>query len=158
LRVNQEAKVMAARWIGIGIAAVVVAAALGAAGDGEGEGEKTAGGLAHADPAAIEKAYLDATRAFLHEDIEGVKDALGRIEDGCRRLNPTPEIPSTITSYDRAFHTAVTMAREDAERGRFDKCFEQYYWIQKGCVECHRRSIEHGLLPTAKTAAPGEEP
>jgi hypothetical protein len=142
--------------MGAGIAAVVVVAALAATGDGE--GEKQEAGSVHADPAALEKAYLDATRAFLHEDIEGVKDALERIENGCRRLNPSPEMPSTISSYDRAFHTALTMAREDAERGRFDKCFEQYYWIQKGCVECHRRSIEHGLMPIAEAAASGEEP
>ena len=144
------------RWLNVAIAAVVVAAALGAAGDGH--GEKTASGTVHPDPAAIEAAYIDATRAFLHEDLEGVKDALGRIEDGCRRMNPDPEIPSTVTSYDRAFHTALTMAREDAHRGRFDKCFEQYYWIQKGCVECHRRSVEHGLMPIAKAAEPAEEP
>lgn len=147
---------MAARWIAVGIVTVVVAAALGAADDAK--NEKAASGTVHPDPAAIEAAYLDATRAFLHEDIDGVRDALGRIEDGCRRMNPSPGISSTITSYDRAFHTALTMAREDAQRGRFDKCFEQFYWIQKGCVECHRRSIEHGLMPTAKAAEPVEEP
>jgi hypothetical protein len=146
---------MAARWISVVILGTLVAAAFGASGGGE--AEKTGSGLVHVDPGALETALLDATRAFLHEDLDGVKDALGRIESGCRRLNPDPAIPSTIFSYDRAFHTALTIAREDAARGRFDKSFEQFYWIQKGCVECHRRSIEHGLLPI-RTAAPGEDP
>ncbi len=142
-----------ARGLGVLVAGCLLAAVLGAAT----VDEDSSGGPEpiHSDPELVESALIDAVLAYVNDDLDEARQALIGIEAGCRRLEPTPEMPSEISGYDRAFHTALTRAREDAARGNYDRSFEQFFWIQKGCRECHRHAAKHGLRPTE--AAPSTE-
>ena len=106
----------------------------------------------HVDGDAVEKALLEATRAYLYSDLEAVDVALDRLEAGCRRLSreATPEIPDPVITYDRAFHLALDASREQARRGNMEESFNQFIWIQRGCRRCHKLSRENGLASIGK--------
>ena len=116
----------------------------------------------HTDPEKVQAGLIEGVLGFVNGDLEQVRTGLAAIEDGCRRVAPAPEVPSEVSGYDRAFHTALTRTRELAARGDYDRSFEQFFWIQKGCLECHRRATEHGLRegpqPPDNTDEPGVRP
>ncbi len=99
----------------------------------------------HTDPQRVQAGLIEGVLGYVNDDLDQVRRGLAAIESACRRLAPAPEIPSEISGYDKAFHTALTRTREYAARGDYDRSFEQFFWIQKGCRECHRRAVEHGL-------------
>ncbi len=111
----------------------------------------------HSDPELVESGLIDAVLGFVNGDLDKVREGLGAIEAGCRRLEPTPEMPSEVSGYDRAFHNALTRTREQAARGDYERSFDQFFWIQKGCHECHRRAAEHGLRPEETPPSTGED-
>jgi hypothetical protein len=95
----------------------------------------------HADGAALERAVLDATIAFLHSDLHAAREALDRIAAGCRRLSrdEVPRPPEDELLGDQVFHKTVDFAREFATGGEIDKAFDQFVWAQKTCRTCHDR-------------------
>lgn len=126
--------------LGGAVGCILVAAAAGPSGSG-GESQPIVPSAvrAHADPAALERAVLDATLAFLRADLASARSALDRIEEGCNRLKRdegTP-FPGEVVVYDQAFHTALDFAREYAVKGRLEESFDQFVWIQRGCRGCH---------------------
>ncbi len=143
---------------------ILLAVSLVLASAGDAPGPETRGEAAeaarhvpvHTDPAALEQAVLDATRALLREDTRSAREALDRVEAGCRRLtqDDAPAIPSDIISYDRALHVTIDTAREYAMRGKLDKTFEQFYWIQRSCFTCHDAARKAGILDERKAGAP----
>lgn len=102
----------------------------------------------HADAAALERAVLDTTAAFLHEDLPAARAALDRVEAACRRLGPddTPAYASELVVYDQAFHVTIDRAREFAGRGIADKAFDQFVWMQRGCRACHDLARKSGSM------------
>ncbi len=114
--------------------------------------------VVHVDGAAFEAALLDAVRAFIRGDATGAETAMALMEEKCHRLTSDAAIPEEIQSYDFAFHAALTRAREFASRGDYDRSFEQFVWIQKGCRGCHALAVEHGVAaPVIRTAAGGTD-
>lgn len=105
----------------------------------------------HPDGKAAEQAVLDATLAFLREDLKAARPALDRIEAGCRRLreDDLATYGSELVSYDRAFHAALDVSREMATAGNAQRSWEQFMWVTKGCRTCH------GL---ARAPRPGDVP
>jgi hypothetical protein len=93
----------------------------------------------HADGKALEQAVLDATLAFLREDLKTARAALDRIEAGSRRLreDDVALYGSEVTTYDRAFHAALDVSREMATAGKLPRSWEQFMWVTKGCRTCH---------------------
>jgi hypothetical protein len=93
----------------------------------------------HADAKATEQAVLDATLAFLREDLGAARPALDRIEAGCKRFREDDRdvYGGEITSYDRAFHAALDVSREMASAGDLQRSWEQFMWVTKGCRACH---------------------
>ena len=96
----------------------------------------------HDDPQRVEAGLVTAVLGYVDGDLERVREGLAEIEAGCKRLEPSPEIPSDLSAYDQVFHTALTRTREYAARGDYDRSFEQFFWIQKGCHTCHERAAE----------------
>ena len=107
---------------------------------------------AHPDPAALERALLEATRAFMRADVSGARTALDRIEKGCRRLSPeeSPAYPEALIEYDRAFHLALDGARELAGRRSLEESWDQFVWIQRGCRVCHGLAEKSGVTGTPR--------
>jgi hypothetical protein len=93
----------------------------------------------HAEGKAAEQAVLDATLAFLREDLQAARPALDRIEAGCRRLreDDVATYGSELVGYDRAFHVALDVSREMATAGNLPRSWEQFMWVTKGCRTCH---------------------
>ncbi len=128
-----------ARWAA-GTAAAVTVASLALYGAAERP-------RVHAEGREIERALLDATRAFVYEDLKAAREGMARIEAHCARLSPEthPELPREVVTYDRAFHLALDAAREHALRGNLQESFHQFLWIQQGCRRCHELAREQGL-------------
>lgn len=93
----------------------------------------------HSDGKAAEQAVLDATLAFLREDLKAARPALDRIEAACRRLREDDReaYGPEVVSYDRAFHAALDASREMAGSGDLQRSWEQFMWVTKGCRGCH---------------------
>jgi hypothetical protein len=93
----------------------------------------------HVDGKATEQAVLDATLAFLREDLSAARPALDRIEAGCRRFREDDRevYGGEILSYDKAFHAALDVSREMASAGDLQRSWEQFMWVTKGCRSCH---------------------
>jgi hypothetical protein len=95
---------------------------------------------------------LDATLAFLREDLKAARPALDRIESGCRRLREDDRevYGSELLTYDRAFHAALDMSREMATAGDLPRSWEQFMWVTKGCRACHAIARAGPPPPKAK--------
>ncbi len=93
----------------------------------------------HADATALERAVVDATLAFIRSDATAAREALDRVEAGCRRLgrDDIPRVTEDVVVWDQAFHKTVDLAREHAAAERIEKAFDQFVWVQKACRTCH---------------------
>ena len=93
----------------------------------------------HPDGKAAEQAVLDATLAFLREDLAAARPALDRVEAGCKRLRDDDReiYGGEVANYDRAFHAALDTSREMASAGDLQRSWEQFMWVTKGCRACH---------------------
>lgn len=98
----------------------------------------------HADPDALERATLDATRALLRSDAAAARSAMDRVEAACRRVEPDESVPADVREIDVAFHRTLDLAREWATRGDVEKSWDQFYWIPKGCRQCHAAAKKAG--------------
>jgi len=111
----------------------------------------------HADAAELESALVDTVRALVRSDLVAARAALDRMEAGCRRLRPDEASPhpESVAANDRAFHATLDKAREFALRGAEDRAFEQLYWIEKACLQCHEAAPTENLpgLPTPRVPA-----
>jgi hypothetical protein len=107
----------------------------------------------HADPPALERAVVDATLAFIRADAAAAREALDRVEAGCRRLgrDDVPRVTEDVVVWDQAFHKTVDLAREHAAAARIEKAFDQFVWVQKACRTCHTLSRQEAA---AKPATP----
>jgi len=107
----------------------------------------------HPDGKAVEQAVLDATLAFLREDLSAARPALDRIEAGCKRQREDDRevYGGEIATYDRAFHAALDVSREMASAGDLPRSWEQFMWVTKGCRACH--ALARTPPPTGKAHA-----
>ena len=93
----------------------------------------------HRDPAAVEKGMLDATKAVLYGDAAAARDALDRVEAGCRRVgyDEVPPWPREMVDQDVGMHAALTRAREYASRTMWDDVANSLVWVGRSCRNCH---------------------
>jgi len=103
----------------------------------------------HADVAALERAVVDATLAYVHSDCRAARAALDRIDAGCRRLSrdDTPKAPDDVIVYDETFHKTVDLAREFAAGEQLERSFDQFVWAQRACRLCHGQAQAAKLMP-----------
>jgi hypothetical protein len=108
----------------------------------------------HADGAALERAVADAATAFLRSDQRVTREALDRIEAGCRRLGRDDAQGrfKDVVVYDEAFHKTLDLAREFSASGEIDKSFDQFVWVQKTCRTCH--ALARKAKPAGEPARP----
>ncbi len=108
----------------------------------------------HPDIHALEKAVVDATIAYVHDDCKAAREALDRVDSGCRRLGreDVPKAPDDVIDYDQAFHKTVDLAREFATADRIEKSFDQFVWAQRACRICHDLARKNGVMAGAKDA------
>ncbi len=105
----------------------------------------------HPDIPALEKAVVDTTVAFVHDDCRAAREALDRLDRGCRRLSKedNPKAPDELIEYDQAFHKTVDLSREFATAERVEKAFDQFAWAQRACRICHGLARKEGLMAEA---------
>lgn len=144
----------------IALVACAVALALGAVSAEGAPDAPPSRAPVHADSAALEMAILDATRAFLREDLVAARAALDRVESSCRRLDRERDgaISIDVVLFDQAFHKTLDVAREYSGRGLGERAFDQLRWIQKSCRTCHEIARKEGIpgvpVPTTPSGAP----
>jgi hypothetical protein len=104
----------------------------------------------HRDARALEDATLAVTRALLREDAEAARNALDLMARHTRRLDRLEDeaLGSDILSFDHGFHVTLGRSRELAGKGNLEEAFNQFVWVQRSCVGCHRLAREQGLLPS----------
>jgi hypothetical protein len=109
----------------------------------------------HSDVAALERAVVDTTLAFVREDCKAAREALLRLDAGCRRLSldESPAPPQDVRLYDQAFHKTIDLAREFLMGEQLERAFDQFVWAQRACRTCHDMARADGLMP-AKTPPP----
>lgn len=93
----------------------------------------------HVDAADLERAMLDADKAFLYGDGAAARKALDRAEKDCRRLSPddVPAWPRAMIDQDGGMHMALDRAREYAARGRIEDAIGAMVWAMRACRNCH---------------------
>ncbi len=109
----------------------------------------------HRDPAAVERAILEATRAGLYDDLPAVDAALVRLREASPVLagRDDAERFRPLAASDRAFQLTIDAARDYVHRNDAKKVFDQVQWIQRACRVCHENARSAGLL---KTSSPGD--
>jgi predicted phage gp36 major capsid-like protein len=105
----------------------------------------------HVDGKALEDGIVDATRAFLQNDLPAARAALDRADAGCRRAeyDEKPAWPRAVVNDDMALHNALDKARELTSAGQTEKAVETLVWVGRTCRECHARATD-GALPGQK--------
>jgi hypothetical protein len=105
----------------------------------------------HSEPQAILEALLEANRAALREDAASVRAALDRLERGCRRLAPeeADSQGADVLALDKAYHAALTRAREFAGAGELTTAFDEMVWVARTCRSCHDFARRAGRLPAS---------
>lgn len=93
----------------------------------------------HVNAADLEKAMLDADKAFLYGDGADARKALDRAEKDCRRLSfdEVPPWPRAMVDQDGGMHLALDRAREYASRGRIEDAIGSMVWVMRCCRNCH---------------------
>lgn len=93
----------------------------------------------HFDGPAMEKGILDATKASLYGDAKGTREALDRVEKGCRRVgyDDLRPWPRKMVDEDVALHAALDRAREYASRGMWTEAVDSMVWVERTCRNCH---------------------
>lgn len=122
--------------------ALAAAAALALAGAGE-------PARFHVDPAAVQTAALEVARAVFLDEMTAARKALDRLEKQCERLMPEQrqQYGETIVDADRAYHLALSRAREYSGAGESDMAFEAFVGVQKVCRTCHKLARAEGRWP-----------
>ena len=105
----------------------------------------------HIDGKALENGIVDATRAFLQNDLPAARAALDRAEEACRRAeyDEKPAWSRAVVNDDMALHIALDKARELTSAGQTEKAVETLVWVGRTCRECHARAAD-GALPGQK--------
>jgi hypothetical protein len=103
----------------------------------------------HADAGRLVQSVLDTTHAFLAEDPVAARAALDAVKAATPPLHPDDDEPSygsEMVNLDRAFHMTIDLAREHVTDGRMTKGFDQFVWVQRACVKCHKMAREQGRV------------
>jgi hypothetical protein len=111
--------------------------------------EPVAAPKVHRDGKALGRATLEAVGALLRDDAATAKQALERVEAACRRLAPEEDAtfgPGSRT-LDQALHMVLGKTREHVGTGELDRAFDEFWWAQRTCRECHALARERGFLP-----------
>src|SRR5262245_5487120 len=105
----------------------------------------------HIDGKALEDGIVEATRAFLRNDLKAARAALDRADAACRRAeyDEKPAWPRAVVNDDMALHMALDRARELTSASQTEKAVETLVWVGRTCRECHSRTAD-GLLPGQK--------
>ena len=90
-------------------------------------------------------------RMYLTEDYEPIRAALRKLQADCRELKveEREHYGSMVLDYDRSFHRALDRTRELASGAAWDDSEQQFDWVLRSCVGCHRASREAGFGPPA---------
>lgn len=93
----------------------------------------------HTDPAAVERGMLDATKGLMFGDFASAREALDRVESGCRRIgyDDTPAWPRAMVDQDVAMHAALSRAREFTARHVWEDASNSMIWVERCCRDCH---------------------
>ncbi len=113
----------------------------------------------HRDSEAMERALLDAVRAFLHDDLPAAKDAMDRAALGTRTLKVEEEetYGSGMVNYSRAFQITSNDARELAGRGEVTRSWQHFVLIQTACRNCHKLRDNPGPVQYGPLRAPAKK-
>ena len=140
---------MNGRRIRIGIVALAITAASAGAAWFAASGAQPEARPVHDDPAALERAMLEAFRELFREDAPAARKALDRMLELSRRLSPEERdhLGGALLSTDRAYRTTLNGVREKSGAGEVDAAYDEFDWVQRTCRDCHGLARERGLLP-----------
>jgi hypothetical protein len=106
-------------------------------------------GRVHRDASKVQKAALAVTSALLLEDLAAARQAMDTILELSPPLKPEAAevVGAEVYTADRVFHSTLTPAREYASKGRLEDAFNEFVWVQRACMNCHKQARAAGLLP-----------
>ncbi|MCP3978451.1 MAG: hypothetical protein GY716_03835 [bacterium] len=118
-------------------------------GDAASQGSTSgAPGLFHDDGKALEQATAAALLAFLREDLVGAERAVAEIETHCLEAGPEDRerLGGELLNYDQAFHVVIDTVRRLCREENLDAAHDQFVWIQRSCLACHKLARTEGKL------------
>jgi hypothetical protein len=103
----------------------------------------------HPELETLEAAFYEAARAIWIDDMPAARAALDRVERACPRypVEARDRFGATVTNADRAFHAALSAAREYSGAGESGNAFAAFADIQTVCRGCHLAAKEEGRWP-----------
>jgi len=133
-------------WLGIAAAALgLTVAFITAAG-----GEKTV--RFHPDVEAVRSAMRGVTIAVALDETAKAREQFDMLESLCRRIPPEDVaiFSEQVVNADRAYHMALSRAREFSGIDDGEMTFEAFVGVQKVCRTCHVFAREDGLWPSGE--------
>ena len=108
----------------------------------------------HPDPEELSAAAGDALLGMLVGDMPTARAALDRIEKISPRypVEAREQFGATMTNVNRAFHTALSVTREQAGAGEWNAAFASFGDVLSVCRGCHVTAREEDRWPPPKTA------
>jgi hypothetical protein len=133
-------------WCGIAVGALGLAVGITGAGGGETE-------RFHPDIEAVRSAVRSVTIAVALDDMAEARKQFDRLENLCRRIPPedVAVFGEQVVNADRAYHLALTRAREFSGIDDGERTFEAFVGMQKVCRACHGFAREDGLLKSEES-------
>ena len=103
----------------------------------------------HEDAEAIQRDALAALDALMVDDLEKVREAVGRMEAGCRKLDPQSgaELGPYFRNRDQALHVVLNGTIGWIDKNNPKEAFTEFVWVLRTCRECHDLARSAGYLP-----------
>jgi hypothetical protein len=109
----------------------------------------------HEDSKALERAVLKVTRSFLRDDLSAVKNWLSVMQQNGRLLYYETDMAygPEIIDFNQSYYATLEQTALSIAANNPDRAFEHFKWVQRYCIDCHRKGRELGIIPY-----PGEQP
>jgi hypothetical protein len=110
----------------------------------------------HRDGRATEEASLAMSRALILEDLAAAGKALEALGEASPPLKPEDRetVGKAIYNADRSFQETLIRTREYVAKGDVIEALNEYVWVQRTCLNCHRIAREEGRLPATGPIRP----
>lgn len=108
----------------------------------------------HSQPGATERELIAVIQALVREDAPATRAAMERLKGTVRAVqsDEADTLSSDVVLHAQAFHAALGRARESAGAGRLMGAFDDFYWVQRSCRQCHDAARRKGLPVVAPVA------
>jgi hypothetical protein len=114
----------------------------------------------HSAPGVTERELIAVIQALVREDAVGSRASLERLKATVRSVqsDEADTLSSDLVVHAQAFRAALARARESAGAGELMRAFDDFYWAQRSCRQCHEAARRQGIGGVPAAPAPAAPP